>query len=136
MILVASMPRISRPVSLLLGCWLQKPKTGLITTPNITQTRTMKPTEPLMWASKNRLAPTLSHPLFLPTTGPRVSLFRFSLFIFPFSNLLSIIFPTLRMLLQGCVDPLVPGHGQTIPRSVARTHQHHLNVAREPSWLS
>jgi hypothetical protein len=34
------------------------------------------------------------------------------------------------------VDPLIPGHGQTIPRSVSRTCQHHLNVAREPSWLS
>jgi len=34
------------------------------------------------------------------------------------------------------VDPLIPGHGQTIPRSVSRTRQHHLNVAREPSWLS
>ena len=34
------------------------------------------------------------------------------------------------------VDPLIPGPGQTIPRSVSRTCQHHLNVAREPSWLS
>jgi hypothetical protein len=34
------------------------------------------------------------------------------------------------------VDPLIPGHGQTIPRSVSFTRQHHLNVAREPSWLS
>ena len=34
------------------------------------------------------------------------------------------------------VDPLIPGHGQTIPRSVSRTRQHHLNVAREPTWLS
>jgi hypothetical protein len=34
------------------------------------------------------------------------------------------------------VDPLIPGRGQTIPRSVSRTHQHHLNVAREPSWHS
>ncbi len=34
------------------------------------------------------------------------------------------------------VDPLIPGPGQTSPRSVSRTHQHHLNVAREPSWLS
>jgi hypothetical protein len=34
------------------------------------------------------------------------------------------------------VDPLTPGHGQTIPRSVSFTRQHHLNVAREPSWLS
>ena len=34
------------------------------------------------------------------------------------------------------VDPLIPGHGQTIPRSASRTRQHHLNVAREPSWLS
>jgi hypothetical protein len=40
------------------------------------------------------------------------------------------------MLPQGCVDPLIPGSGQTIPRSVSRTRQHHLNVAREPSWLS
>jgi hypothetical protein len=31
------------------------------------------------------------------------------------------------------VDPLIPGHGQTIPRSVSCTCQHHLNVAREPS---
>ena len=35
-----------------------------------------------------------------------------------------------------CVDPLIPGHGQTIPRSVSFTRQHHLNVARESSWLS
>ena len=35
-----------------------------------------------------------------------------------------------------CVDPLIPGHGQTKPRSVSVTRQHHLNVAREPSWLS
>jgi hypothetical protein len=34
------------------------------------------------------------------------------------------------------VDPLIPGHGQTIPRSVSFTRQHHLNVARESSWLS
>jgi len=34
------------------------------------------------------------------------------------------------------VDPLTPGYGQTIPRSVTRTRQHHLNVAGEPSWLS
>ena len=34
------------------------------------------------------------------------------------------------------VDPLIPGHGQTIPRSVSRTRQHHLHVAREPSRLS
>ena len=34
------------------------------------------------------------------------------------------------------VDPLIPGHGQTMPRSVSFTCQHHLNVAREPSWLS
>jgi hypothetical protein len=34
------------------------------------------------------------------------------------------------------VDPLIPGHGQTMPRSVSFTRQHHLNVAREPSWLS
>jgi hypothetical protein len=34
------------------------------------------------------------------------------------------------------VDPMIPGHGQTIPRSVSRTRQRHLNVAREPSWLS
>jgi hypothetical protein len=27
------------------------------------------------------------------------------------------------------VHPLIPGHGQTIPRSVSRTRQHHLNVA-------
>ena len=27
------------------------------------------------------------------------------------------------------VDPLIPGSGQTIPRSVSRTCQHHLNVA-------
>jgi hypothetical protein len=26
-----------------------------------------------------------------------------------------------------CVDPLIPGYGQTIPRSVSRTRQHHLN---------
>ena len=38
--------------------------------------------------------------------------------------------------LVALVDPLIPGYGQTIPRSVSRTHQHHLNVAREPSWLS
>ena len=31
------------------------------------------------------------------------------------------------------VDPLIPGHGQTIPRSVSFTRQHHLNVARESS---
>jgi len=34
------------------------------------------------------------------------------------------------------VDPLIPGHVQTMPRSVSFTCQHHLNVAREPSWLS
>ena len=34
------------------------------------------------------------------------------------------------------VDPLIPGHGQTMPRSVSFTRQHHLNVARESSWLS
>ena len=34
------------------------------------------------------------------------------------------------------VDPLIPGYGQTIPRSASRTRQHHLNVAQEPSWLS
>jgi len=34
------------------------------------------------------------------------------------------------------VDPLIPGYGQTIPRSASRTRQHHLNVAREPLWLS
>jgi hypothetical protein len=33
------------------------PKTGLIITPNIPQTPTMKPTDPLMRASGNRLAP-------------------------------------------------------------------------------
>jgi hypothetical protein len=33
------------------------PKTGPITTPNITQTPTMKPTDPLMLASGNRLTP-------------------------------------------------------------------------------
>jgi len=36
----------------------------------------------------------------------------------------------------GVVDPLIPGHVQTMPRSVSFTRQHHLNVAREPSWLS
>ena len=34
------------------------------------------------------------------------------------------------------VDPLIPGHGWTIPRSVSCTRQHHLNVAQEPSQLS
>ena len=34
------------------------------------------------------------------------------------------------------VDPMIPGHGQTMPRSVSFTRQHHLNVAREPSGLS
>jgi hypothetical protein len=34
------------------------------------------------------------------------------------------------------VNPLIPGPGQTMPRSVSRTRQHHLNVVREPSWLS
>ena len=34
------------------------------------------------------------------------------------------------------VDPLIPGHAQTMPRSVSFTRQHHLNVARETSWLS
>ncbi len=34
------------------------------------------------------------------------------------------------------VDPLIPSHAQTMPRSVSFTRQHHLNVAREPSWLS
>ncbi len=37
---------------------------------------------------------------------------------------------------DGAVDPLTPGYGQTMPRSVSRTRQHHLNVAREPTWLS
>ena len=27
------------------------------------------------------------------------------------------------------VDPLIPGHGQTIPRSASRTRQHHLNAS-------
>jgi len=31
--------------------------------------------------------------------------------------------------LVALVDPLIPGYGQTIPRSVSRTRQHHLNVA-------
>ena len=34
------------------------------------------------------------------------------------------------------VDPLIPDHVQTMPRSVSFTRQHHLNVAREPPWLS
>ena len=34
------------------------------------------------------------------------------------------------------VDPLIPGHRQTVPRSVSRTRQHQQNVAREPTWLS
>jgi len=34
------------------------------------------------------------------------------------------------------VDPLIPGQVQTMPRSVSFTRQHHLNVAREPPWLS
>ena len=34
------------------------------------------------------------------------------------------------------VDPLILGPGQTIPRSVSCTRQHHLNVAREPTWIS
>jgi len=36
----------------------------------------------------------------------------------------------------GTVDPLIPGQVQTMPRSVSFTRQHHLNVAREPPWLS
>jgi hypothetical protein len=40
------------------------------------------------------------------------------------------------ILFDARVDPLIPGHGQTMPRSVSFTCQHHLNVAREPSWLS
>ncbi len=34
------------------------------------------------------------------------------------------------------VDPQIPGYGQTIPRSSSCTHQHHLNVAWEPTRLS
>ena len=54
-LLVASMPHISKPVLILPG--MLAPKTGLTTTPNITQTPTMKPTDPLMQASGNQLAP-------------------------------------------------------------------------------
>ncbi len=50
--LVASMPRIPRPISILLGCWIKK--TGLITTLNFTQTPTMKPTGQLMLVSGTR----------------------------------------------------------------------------------
>ncbi len=35
-----------------------------------------------------------------------------------------------------CVDPQIPGYGQTIPESRSCTCQHHLNVAWEPSRLS
>jgi hypothetical protein len=38
--------------------------------------------------------------------------------------------------LKGVVDPQIPGNGQTIPRPDSHTHQHHLNVAQEPSRLS
>ena len=37
-------------------------------------------------------------------------------------------------MIRAC-SSLIPGHGQTIPRSVSHTCQHHLNVARKPSWL-
>ncbi len=49
---------------------------------------------------------------------------------------LNIIFSTLWMLPQGCVDPQIPGYGQTNPKSSSCTCQHHLNVEREPSRLS
>ncbi len=112
------------------------PKTGSITTPNIIQTPNMKPTGQLMLVSGNRLAPksTANLPNHWPTGFP-LQVIPFS-FHFSFFKTIEHYFPTLWMLPQGCVDPLIPGHGQTIPRSVSRPCQHHLNVAREPSWLS
>ena len=44
--------------------------------------------------------------------------------------------PTAAMAGAGNVDPLIPDHGRTMPRSISFTRQHHINVAREPSWLS
>jgi hypothetical protein len=60
------------------------PKTGLIITPNIPQTPTMKPTDPLMRASGNLLAPKptaiFAKPLALgfPSSG-----FPFLFLLFP-----------------------------------------------------
>ena len=102
-------------------------KTGLITTLNLIQTPTMKPTGQLMLAYGIRLAskPTanFAKPMAqgFPSSG-------FPLFIFTFSILLSIISPHYECCRKG-IDPLIPGYGQTIPRSVSRTRQHHLNVA-------
>jgi hypothetical protein len=56
-------------------------------------------------------------------------------FLFYFFNLLTIIPHIMNVATRVCRS-LIPGPGQTIPRSVSRTCQHHLNVAQEPSWLS
>ncbi len=42
---------------------------------------------------------------------------------------------TISNQLDVCVDPQIPGYGQTIPESSSCTCQHHLNVAQEPSRL-
>jgi hypothetical protein len=119
---------------------MQVSRTGPTTTPNTTLAPTTKPIEACMQVTGPRwvLKPV---PCSLLPMSPRVFPHRFSLFLFPYISYiyvfkLNIISPTLWMLLQGCVDPHIPGYGQTTPKSSSCTCQHHLNVAQEPSRLS
>ncbi len=82
--MVASMPRIPRPVLKLLGCWIQK----LGRLPHQTSPRHLpwNPQDNSCWYLGTGWH--LSHQPLCLTTGPQVSLFRYSLFLFtfPFSN--------------------------------------------------
>jgi hypothetical protein len=62
---------------------------------------------------------------------PPQEVFSFYFLLFP-SFLLNIIFPTFAMLPQGCVDPLLPGDGQTAPKQ-AHALANTTKVALEPS---
>ena len=127
-LLVASMPRIPRPVSILLGCWIQK----LGRLPHQTSPRH------LPWSRQTHscwhlgTGWHLSQPPSLPNHWPTGFPLQVFPFYFYFYQSTEHYFPTLWMLPQGCVDLLIPGYGQTIPRSVSNTRQHHLNVAQEP----
>jgi hypothetical protein len=61
---------------------------------------------------------------------PPQEVFPFHLLLFP-TFLLNIIFPTFALLLQGCVDPLFPGDGQTATKQ-AHALANTTKVAREP----
>ncbi len=141
---------------------MQAPRTGPTTTPNTTLTPTTKPIEAHMqvtghwWVLKpipSSLLPMSPwdfpcrfslfqdknfHPLvinFAPNSmrGLKISFHVYYMHICK----LNIVFPTLGMLPQGCVDPQIPEYGQTNPKSTSScTCQHHLNVGQETSRLS